>query len=105
MYDSDLRIFQINILVPFLERMESKCACNCSWEVMMECWRMAARLASESSVTTRDRNTGLRSGHKGACKITNMFSSNQCKEKKKSYFSILFISHALLFHEGYWFVG
>lgn len=68
MYDSDLRMFQINILVPFLEEMELKCACICSWEEMMECWRMAARLASESSVTTSDCNTELRSKYKGACR-------------------------------------
>lgn len=57
-------MFQINILVPFLERMESKCECICSWVVMRECCRMAARLASESSVTTRDCYTELRSEQK-----------------------------------------
>lgn len=41
-------MFQINILVPFLEGMESKCACISSTEVMMEFSRMAFRLFSES---------------------------------------------------------
>lgn len=57
----NLRMFQINILVPFLEGMESKWVCICSTEVTMECSRMAARLAFESSVTTRDCRAGLRS--------------------------------------------
>lgn len=41
-------MFQINILVPFLEGMESKCACSFSIDVMMECSRMAFRLFVES---------------------------------------------------------
>lgn len=80
MCDSNLRMFQIKILVPFLERIESKCACICSWELVMECWRMAARLASESSVTTSDRSTELRLGRKGTCAGTNILSTIQSEE-------------------------
>lgn len=35
---------------------------------------MAARLASESSVVTRDCNTGLRSEHKIACEVKKTYS-------------------------------
>lgn len=96
MFDLDLRMFQINILVPFLEGMESKCACICSREVTMEFWRMAARLASESSVVTTDCNTGLRSEHKEACKATNIFSNSQCEETVLWPFTCLENSFTLL---------
>lgn len=77
MLDSNLRMFQINILVPFLEGMESKCACICSKDVMMEFCRMAAKLAFESSVTTRDCNTELKSEHtQKTCNAANKFSEN-----------------------------
>lgn len=62
---SDLRMFQINILVPFLEGMESKCECICSRDLTIEWSRTAVRLACESSVTTNNCNTELRSEHKG----------------------------------------
>lgn len=54
-------MFQIKTLVPFLEGMESKCACISSTEVMIEFSRMALRLFFESSVSTRDRDAQLRS--------------------------------------------
>lgn len=50
----------MSILVPFLPWMESNCSCNSETLWKREYFRMALRLASESSVTTRACDAGVK---------------------------------------------
>lgn len=59
---TDLRMFQMSILVPFFPWMESSCSCSSDSLWKREYFRMALRLASESSVTTSVCEMGVK-GH------------------------------------------
>ena len=80
-------MFQISILVPFLPGMVSKWWRSCSWEENREYSRMAFRLASESSVTTRDcgpvlRKTGRTLVHKNTTHNTTRLTVYAVKSNR-----------------------
>lgn len=71
-----LRMFQMSILVPFLPGMESSCSWSSDSDLKRECVRMALRLASESSVITKDcEGTKVKEGWQAGG--TNIHSYNE----------------------------
>lgn len=96
----------MSILVPFLPWMESNCSCNSSSLWKREYFRIALRLASESSVTTSVCEAGVKGNvlsHwdirlQSIC-IESMYM--HAKQIHESYFFCIVYAYSLLVYNMY----